>query len=425
MSASFSFDTIPPKLDVNVGAKSHFFQPPKTSASSSLHKSTTSLSAQDVTSITSRKRSRHDSNLSDQSVSFNVQTHASPTDLIYTPSALESPIPLSPLSFVNTQYTLAGGLDTPTAHLAMDEEENEYWLSPDLHLRKGSRGYRSVPDSYFPQSISALSRESNGRSRQHASPRMQYGFKAVYGMVSVAGKVWNFCRTAAFKRFCSGDGQGYEMRPPLEQRDCDQSTWQEAEHENVFQSNLCAKSLVPGCFPEEDFIADYMGTQNRATPPRVAKKARREKGTTGEISASWVLVSRETSPSRPSSGKTLPLKNSARRPRPKLGRRPVLPASRPSLTSFTDSPGLRSDRCASFASPRSPITPPKRESPLAVEVQRQAVRMRKREMEEDANLTRLNQQLKAMIKEGKEALGTKFEVWEPLEELYAGTECVC
>ncbi len=36
--------------------------------------------------------------------------------------------------------------------------------------------------------------------------------------------------------------------------------------------------------------------------------------------------------------------------------------------------------------------------------------MRRRELEGDANLKRFNKQLKAMIKEGKEALGTKYEV---------------
>lgn len=36
--------------------------------------------------------------------------------------------------------------------------------------------------------------------------------------------------------------------------------------------------------------------------------------------------------------------------------------------------------------------------------------MRRREKEEDASLRRLNDQLQAMIREGKEALGTKFEV---------------
>ena len=38
--------------------------------------------------------------------------------------------------------------------------------------------------------------------------------------------------------------------------------------------------------------------------------------------------------------------------------------------------------------------------------------MRKRELEEDANLKRFNRRLQAMIKEGKEALGTRFEVDE-------------
>ena len=189
-------------------------------------------------------------------------------------------------------------------------------------------------------------------------------------------------------------------------------------------SDLCDKSLVLGCFPEEDFIPDYIGSQNRASPSRAAKKIRREKGMGGDTSANWVLVSREMSPSRLSSRKTPPSNSASRVSRPKLGRRPMLPASRPSLTSFAGSPGLRSDRCASFASPRSPVTSPKRESPLNADVQRQAARMRKRELEEDANLKRFNQQLKALIKEGKEALGTKFEVLEPVDEGYVGGEHV-
>ena len=45
--------------------------------------------------------------------------------------------------------------------------------------------------------------------------------------------------------------------------------------------------------------------------------------------------------------------------------------------------------------------------------------MRKRDMEDDANLMRFNQQLKAMIREGKEALGTKFEVSELADEDHA------
>lgn len=209
---------------------------------------------------------------------------------------------------------------------------------------------------------------------------------------------------------------------------CDQSMWQEVECGDDFQTNLCEKSSVPGRFPEEDFIADYM-SQAHTTPPRPAKKIQRENGMAGEISASWVLVgststSREASPSRLSSRKIPTSNTSTRRSTPKLGRRPILPTPRPSLTSCAGSPGLRPDRSASFASPRSPMTSPKHGSPLSAEVQRQAARIRKREMEEDVTLKRFNQQLKAMIKEGKEALGTKFEVLEPVDESYADRENV-
>ena len=48
--------------------------------------------------------------------------------------------------------------------------------------------------------------------------------------------------------------------------------------------------------------------------------------------------------------------------------------------------------------------------------------MRRRELEEDANLKRFNLQLKAMIKEGKEALGTTIEVIEPADENDVGGE---
>lgn len=204
MPASLSFDTIlPPKLDINVGAKSHFFQPPQTlSASSSLHRSTASLTSQNVISTTSRKRSRHDSPSSDQATLLRAQSHASPTTFSYLPSSPESPDSLSPVRVVKTQFRLAGGLDTPTARLIMDEEGGEYLTPPESHLRGvgGFRGFRLAPDIYYPASASALLRESNGHPRQYVSPRIHDGLgKAVYGMVSVAGKVWNFCKTATFK----------------------------------------------------------------------------------------------------------------------------------------------------------------------------------------------------------------------------------
>jgi len=39
-----------------------------------------------------------------------------------------------------------------------------------------------------------------------------------------------------------------------------------------------------------------------------------------------------------------------------------------------------------------------------------AAKVKRREVEDDASMKRLNRQLKAMIREGKEALGTRVEV---------------
>jgi hypothetical protein len=50
------------------------------------------------------------------------------------------------------------------------------------------------------------------------------------------------------------------------------------------------------------------------------------------------------------------------------------------------------------------------DSPAAKEAQRWAALKKKEEREADESIRRLDRQLKAMIREGKEALGTKIEV---------------
>lgn len=415
MSGPFSDSTLPPTLDIHVGARSHIFQPPRTpSASTSLRRSTAISFNEYEGGTTSRKRARQDSYLSDRSVSNSYNTNAwSPMESGLS-SALISPRVMSPVPFVNTQYKLAGGLDTPTGAfaLAMDRSDS-YATSPELALRGGRGWGRSSgigSDSYFPQVSPLLGREANGRPRHRASQPNRAGWgTAVY---SVAGKVWEFCRANAFRGFYAGGGQGYRMQATPQLMSCEQSDWEKLEEESDAFNSAGEITSIPGCFPDEDYIPDYM-SQNHTTPSRPAKKIQRGKGE-GDLRANWVLIggaspSRASSPTRISARKVPALGSPGRRPVSRAGRRPILPASRPT-TSFAGSPGLRSDRPASFASSRSPITTPKHQSPVNLEVQRHAATMRKREVEEDAHLKRFNQQLKAMIKEGKEALGTTFEI---------------
>ena len=55
-------------------------------------------------------------------------------------------------------------------------------------------------------------------------------------------------------------------------------------------------------------------------------------------------------------------------------------------------------------------SPRLRDGPGSAEMQRYAAQIRRREREEDASIKRLNRQLQAMIREGKQALDATVEV---------------
>ena len=430
MPGSFLFEnSFPPRINLAAGPKGCIFQAPTTpSASGSPYRSTPSLSTQNTFSGRSRKRSRQDTPLHDGAVPDlnQPQTCSSSAD---PASTVDAPCTLSPIPLVNTNYKLAGGCDMPTA--VMERGEQDYWVSPELHCRGGGGFERlntSAADSLFFESSSALAREASGRSRLPPTPTIRDGFgKAVYNVVGAAGKVWEFCRTNAIRGFYAGGGKGYEIKTSLQSLVKDPGIRHEFQRDDGFQKDAVQKSLVPGCFPEEDFIPEYM-SHNHTSPPRAAKKMRRENGV-DEISASWMMVEsrptlRKSSPSRLSTRKAPLPKTPTRRPTPKLGRRQTLHASRPSLTLNSGSSGFRSERHTSPALPSSPVTAPGLQNPASVEIQRHVARIRRRELEDDANLKRFNYQLRAMIREGKEALGTKIEVdierEEPVDERYRG-----
>lgn len=428
---SFTIERTPPsKLDTKPRERPHLYQTP--SASSSLHLSTTSSTngTSDDNSSRSRKRLRSDSASFESSIAPYSATPSGWTDLASGQSSFTSPAP-----FVNTRYTLAGGLDTPAAAAASAFEQDDYGYShsrtPHQRGHNGEgRARGSHQDGYSPYVPAALSRESNGRSRAYHPPAAQDGWgKAVFDVLGgVAGKVWDFCTVTAFRGFYAGGGTGFQMRQATGQTMREEQSMRQyvVERDDASTTNDRDSTPVPGHFPDEDFVPGYMATQAHSTPPRAAKKLQRTQGE-GALKANWVLVSstprtRSTSPSR-SSTRKVPAAKSQDRVRPAqslasragAGHRPIVPASRPpSLTSLAGSPTLHPSRAASFASPRSPDSTSARKTTKSVsrspEAKAYAAKARRREVEDDASIRRLNRQLKAMIREGKEALGTRVEV---------------
>ena len=192
MPGSFTFESsLTPKLDVSVGAKSHFFLPPS-SATSSLHSSRAALSPsvfQDDRSNTKRKRSQADERALGTATSLAYESSAM---LSLPDHGLESPAPLA-----NDRYRLAGGLDTPTATISLGYDGPNS-VSADHRFRPAGQFSQAGYFDYDPRA-SVLARERNGQARIATSPNIRDGLgRTLYQVVGVAGKVLEFCRNTAF-----------------------------------------------------------------------------------------------------------------------------------------------------------------------------------------------------------------------------------
>lgn len=396
MSGDFFLDSpVAPKLDLT-GARSQFYRSPRTpSAASSLCRSVTSSAH-----AGSRKRARYGYSGTD-----NYNAIGSSDDRIaWGGQSTQFNDPISPAPLVNTDYRLAGGGLGPHkvsfgANTAILEQDDN-----------GEVDYRPSRYSSYPTSPGDGNKRKRERpssagddAKHHAesSTPLSFGWgRAVINLVGgVAGKVWDFCFTGAFRGFYAGGGRGYDVDPPPTNADMtpslDQSAW-----EKLHQAN--GSTAFTFSTPNEPFSSQ--------------KKQQTDND--------WVLVRNEKTLSTPSPSQ-IPRRISRRsvatphstpqrpgiRPSPKrTSLIPVRPSSslpqhyQTSQTFTTSSPILDNG-----------LKTPKDSSPLAAEAQRYAAKIRRREKEEDASIRRLNQQLKAMIREGKEALGTKIEIDDTMD----------
>ena len=422
------------------GAKSHIFQPPRTpsvSASSSLYltlSANTSARSPDSHHAANegRKRSRveYDARANDE-------------------------CPGSPIPLANTKYVLAGGLDTPgvTASKAEDVAESDYFsdvgyrreLSDDFKLQ-GLSGEESRYQSFAPPEFDEEPRRSRASSNQFTGKGAPWNRSALQVVGEVVGKVWEFCKTSAFRGFQAGGGKGYTIGGAIDPifPSIEEDTFWETEKVGPISGVVNRGSTpIPGQFPKEDVISVDRATPEY-TPPRAGK--RRQLASDGdELGKNWVVIppTDAFTPLKPhprasarycmQTASSASRRSGIGRPASRAGGTTGIGPRRPTLqsrVSHAGSPALQSRASASYASPRSPGEKIPRanlvadtkitnsDSPAAKEAQRWAALKRKEEREADESIRRLDAQLMAMIKEGKEALGTKFEV--EIEDDYVG-----
>ncbi|KAB8349715.1 hypothetical protein FH972_023730 [Carpinus fangiana] len=388
----------------------------------------------------SRKRSRADSG-----ANLHYRTPSSAASVAYSHyNSAPSPLPLA-----NRDYRLSGGLDTPTASVATHLEQQYDSADTDSRRRwTSAAGYRQERTAQGIPTLGGLARERNGHKRTHSSmdttgsapgstPESWRGYVLrVAG--GVAGKMWEFS-TSAFTGFTAGGGTPYAMTDTTPQALATPS-----RRDPWIRIERPRDSPVPGAFPADDDEGNGIThSQNSPHGPPPAKRLQTRQG------SEWVMVNHEQittpnrPPQRPSSRASLgrPQRLSTPRvPSGTRGRATRTPSSAnryPNLASApqhpTDSLDADStDRRASFASPRSPQHPAARRNTAGAaenatphqhhtprhstshtpqdDIQRWSAKKAREERQADASMRKLNQQLKAMIREGKAALATKFEV---------------
>ncbi|KAL1969811.1 hypothetical protein VTN77DRAFT_7320 [Rasamsonia byssochlamydoides] len=361
---------MPVSLDAPFRVHSQLFQPPRTtSASSSL--------------FTSRDNATHK----------RLRLDGPEDRAIWESSGeLGSPAPL-----VNTDYLLAGGSEETRQ---LENNENQESLAEELDYRPNR--YRDPTALLEDHNNSYNSNNSNDRGSRKRSYSIanetnkpetsstSWG-RAVFNVV---GKVWNFCWSSAFRGFSAGGGRSYRMTatspPALDQNQ--NSGQMVSDQDDVFGRS---STPIPGDFPADD-------------------EEDSEKARDRDLRTSWVLVPEQPVSSRSSSptyniARKVPRRSSAWRaqPRrssgmPRLSKRPVLNPTRTSITV----PARPATPTKNQFTPR----PSSKDSPASL-----AAKVRRREREEDASIRRLNDQLKAMIREGREALGSRVEIEETMD----------
>lgn len=355
--------------------------------------------------------------------------------------------PVSPQPFVNTKYIIKGGLDTPGLAAAQLHESatSEY---SDIGYRRELSGTKSGLlgedpggyESFLPLDLdNNTMEESVHQSRQLSSPGEGWSKVALEVVGGVVGKVWEFCKNGAFRGFHAGGGKGFTVNNPKSAHytieETDANFWSGGDEKiTTAWGDERDSTPLPGQFPVEDFIPDYMDNLTpAATPERPGK--RRQISSSDELTRSWVVVPSGNTPVKPApQPRALPrfsLPTTASSSRRSIAPRPASRASNPvprrpllQRVSHAGSPSLNHLSGASFASPRSPggkipratrtgspASPTKTtESPAAKEAMRWAQKKKQEEREADVTIRRLDAQMKAMIREAKEALGTKVEV---------------
>ncbi|GAB7346417.1 hypothetical protein MBLNU457_5114t1 [Dothideomycetes sp. NU457] len=328
----------------------------------------------------------------------------------------------TPAPLANERYQLDGGFDTPSLAAATRSS-----LQSDADVTYFCTG-RPIESVEQLSSYDVLAKERNGVGRLplESTPAPRWTSLALGLVSAAAGKMFDFCRKTVFSGFYAGGGQGYNQDFSASPK--------------LFNSH---GSVIPGQFPDDDFLGDF---EQDNTPLRPAKRRQ------VDTAAGWIVVdpdlqTRDEDSTRLSNRKTSAsllsasggdFATTASKVSPRTSLAPVSRSKVSSTGVMTATGSPRSftqpvhSRRTSNAHNRSPsrslhwpsMTNLKARSPnarisingmaenesLTPEAQKYLKRNEKRDRDADKAMRKMSSQIQDLIRQGQQALGTKFSV---------------
>lgn len=341
---------------------------------------------------------------------------------------------VSPPPMANMEYELHDGLDTPSMLAAREYESME---KSDYMGDRWRRGIPAMNIRYDDTVI--LGGEKNGRGRLTGdgqdmnAPTAEQQKSAGWGgyvlgaIGTVVAGTWAFCRKTAFSGFYAGEGPGYDIAhgnqftsESLWEDECDETQQNLTTPHRTFSFERLP-TPTPGEYPG-DSPPPEEELQRIEYDQRSSKRRQTDGG-------GWIVIDDNSqTPTRVCSPPQHLLVTPSAVARPHV-RAQSVSASLRSLSSVSRHRRRISANAVSSSPATTPISKPSSRrssylrplspnpgvsavptSPMSVEARKYVSRRRKEERDADERYDRLNDRLKEMIKQGKEALGTKVEI---------------
>ncbi|KAL1864160.1 hypothetical protein VTK73DRAFT_6138 [Phialemonium thermophilum] len=189
------------------------------------------------------------------------------------------------------RYTLAGQIDTPEGAVpaAGDDNMDESTYS-DIDYRRALGSKRPRDDNLDSPALHLSNFHITAGAG--ASPSSGgWSAVALNTIGEVVGKVWEFCKSGAFRGFHAGGGRGYELG-----KTTTLSTDKDGQKDRLWpnlQDDSPTAPPMPGYFPQSDYmpyIPDYHDMSTPETTPRPAAKRRHISESKDELRRNWVIV---------------------------------------------------------------------------------------------------------------------------------------